>query len=420
MLPSVASTRPLAFARRSFLSANLLALSSLTRTLSTSAPTFKALAHLKIDLPSPSSAPRKPAELDEAAVAQKRREGKLGALGGAVADAVRSEQSSEGAEEVVMGWRKGRTMKSLSLEGKTCVVTHPHSSIALTLAATFLEAGASDLVLVSTRTSRPRNETTSSSRDNTASDGDGEPKPLASTTGTSFTPTFRRADPAPAPSPAEQLRTLAEQSGWRYARVEELMVEGEEPHRLERAVEEVEEMLGGRKVDVLCAGPPKDEEDAAAHVPLLSLFASSMSSPPASSPYAPPASSRSMILLSTPYGPRVDLPQPQLLSHAPPAPQPKRKAGAAEMSRLAGVLGADWAKRGVRVNCISPGFLRTPEVEALLEGDPSLEGQWKNATPLGRVGGVEELKGAAVLLASDASRFTTGTTLTIDGGFSTV
>ncbi|GAA5912216.1 hypothetical protein JCM6882_005197, partial [Rhodosporidiobolus microsporus] len=62
----------------------------------------------------------------------------------------------------------------------------------------------------------------------------------------------------------------------------------------------------------------------------------------------------------------------------------------------------------------------TPEVAALLSSDPSLEEQWQNATPLGRIGGVEELKGAAVLLASDASRFTTGTTLTIDGGFSLV
>ncbi|KPV72403.1 uncharacterized protein RHOBADRAFT_18239 [Rhodotorula graminis WP1] len=76
------------------------------------------------------------------------------------------------------------------------------------------------------------------------------------------------------------------------------------------------------------------------------------------------------------------------------------------MSRLSKVLGAEFAARHVRFNTISPGFIKTPEVATLLERDPSLAKTWQQATPLGRVGGVEELKGAAVLFASDASRFT--------------
>jgi NAD(P)-dependent dehydrogenase (short-subunit alcohol dehydrogenase family) len=82
---------------------------------------------------------------------------------------------------------------------------------------------------------------------------------------------------------------------------------------------------------------------------------------------------------------------------------------------LTKALAVEWADRGVRVNALAPGYFRTDLSSGLLDS------RWGErivkSTPLGRVGGVEELGGAAVFLASDASRFVTGTTVTVDGGW---
>ncbi|WP_105972089.1 SDR family NAD(P)-dependent oxidoreductase [Streptomyces geranii] len=78
-------------------------------------------------------------------------------------------------------------------------------------------------------------------------------------------------------------------------------------------------------------------------------------------------------------------------------------------------LAVEWADRGVRVNALAPGYFRTDLSSGLLDsrwGERIVRG-----TPLGRVGSVEELGGAAVFLASEASRFVTGTTVTVDGGW---
>lgn len=82
---------------------------------------------------------------------------------------------------------------------------------------------------------------------------------------------------------------------------------------------------------------------------------------------------------------------------------------------LTKALAVEWADRGVRVNALAPGYFRTDLSSGLLDsrwGERIVRG-----TPLGRVGDAEELGGAAVFLASDASRFVTGTTVTVDGGW---
>ncbi|MDF1633182.1 SDR family oxidoreductase [Mycoplana sp. MJR14] len=79
---------------------------------------------------------------------------------------------------------------------------------------------------------------------------------------------------------------------------------------------------------------------------------------------------------------------------------------------------ADWAKYGLQINAIAPGYFKTPLNKALVE-DPDFTAWLEKRTPAGRWGEVGELVGAAVFLASDASSFVNGHTLYVDGGMST-
>lgn len=78
-------------------------------------------------------------------------------------------------------------------------------------------------------------------------------------------------------------------------------------------------------------------------------------------------------------------------------------------------MATDWAKHGLQVNAIAPGYFRTPLNQALVE-DPAFSDWLAKRTPAGRWGEVGELVGAAVFLASDASSFVNGHTLFVDGG----
>jgi gluconate 5-dehydrogenase len=80
---------------------------------------------------------------------------------------------------------------------------------------------------------------------------------------------------------------------------------------------------------------------------------------------------------------------------------------------------ADWAKHGIQVNAIGPGYFKTPLNQALVD---NLEfSSWlEKRTPAGRWGNVEELLGAAVFLSSDASSFVNGHILYVDGGITSV
>ena len=80
---------------------------------------------------------------------------------------------------------------------------------------------------------------------------------------------------------------------------------------------------------------------------------------------------------------------------------------------------ADWAKHGIQVNGIGPGYFATPMNRALVE-DAAFSDWLCKRTPAGRWGRVEELGGAAVFLASDASSFVNGQMLYVDGGMTSV
>jgi NAD(P)-dependent dehydrogenase (short-subunit alcohol dehydrogenase family) len=88
------------------------------------------------------------------------------------------------------------------------------------------------------------------------------------------------------------------------------------------------------------------------------------------------------------------------------------KAGVAGLTRA---LAVEWAPHGVTVNAIAPGVFQTDLNKQLLTSGRG--GEFLVRTPMKRFGRLEELIGAAVFLASDASSFVTGQLLAVDGGF---
>ena len=78
-------------------------------------------------------------------------------------------------------------------------------------------------------------------------------------------------------------------------------------------------------------------------------------------------------------------------------------------------MATDWAKYGLQCNAIAPGYFDTP-LNAALVADPAFTTWLEKRTPAGRWGKVEELVGACIFLASDASSFVNGHILYVDGG----
>ncbi len=83
---------------------------------------------------------------------------------------------------------------------------------------------------------------------------------------------------------------------------------------------------------------------------------------------------------------------------------------------LTKALALDWAAKGVRVNCIAPGFFET-DLTAGMRGNASLSSALLDRTPMRRFGGMDDIAGVAVFLASDASAYVTGQSVLVDGGW---
>ena len=102
----------------------------------------------------------------------------------------------------------------------------------------------------------------------------------------------------------------------------------------------------------------------------------------------------------------VNVPQPQCAYNA-------SKAGVIQLTKS---LAIEWAKRGVRVNSISPGYIGTDLVLTNQNLIPLIE-QWNAMAPMGRLGRPDELQAICVYLAGDASSFTSGSDFVVDGAF---
>jgi NAD(P)-dependent dehydrogenase (short-subunit alcohol dehydrogenase family) len=91
------------------------------------------------------------------------------------------------------------------------------------------------------------------------------------------------------------------------------------------------------------------------------------------------------------------------------------KAGLAGLTRA---LAADYARDGIRVNALAPGYVAT-EMTAASFADPAMHEDRRRHTMLGRWGKPEDMVGAAIFLASSASAYMTGQELFVDGGWTT-
>ncbi|KAI0150102.1 NAD(P)-binding protein [Hypoxylon sp. NC0597] len=112
----------------------------------------------------------------------------------------------------------------------------------------------------------------------------------------------------------------------------------------------------------------------------------------------------SMVFIASISGHRVNFPQPQVSYNV-------SKAGVISMVKS---LAGEWARYGIRVNSISPGYMNT----ILNEGDGLDEAKkmWYSRNPMGRMGEPDELSGAIVMLTSRAGSYFNGADLLVDGG----
>ncbi len=99
-----------------------------------------------------------------------------------------------------------------------------------------------------------------------------------------------------------------------------------------------------------------------------------------------------------------------------PQGQPAYNAAKAAVHMLTRSLAAEWAKSGVRVNAVAPGYTAT-ELTLLGRSKPDWFQSWLDRTPMGRLGEPDEIAAAVLFLASDASSFMTGSVVTVDGGY---
>lgn len=101
-----------------------------------------------------------------------------------------------------------------------------------------------------------------------------------------------------------------------------------------------------------------------------------------------------------------------LLAHPDHGPYAASKGG---LDQLIRVMAREWASRGVTVNAVAPGYTETDLTRAHLDKD-GVRDHYISLVPAGRLGGVEDLTGPVLFLASDQASFVTGHVMYVDGG----
>jgi NAD(P)-dependent dehydrogenase (short-subunit alcohol dehydrogenase family) len=121
------------------------------------------------------------------------------------------------------------------------------------------------------------------------------------------------------------------------------------------------------------------------------------------------------VMLAAGYGKIINTASMASLIVPHPQKQAAYNAAKASVVQLTRTLAAEWADRGVSVNCISPGIIRT----ALIEESEALQplvAEWLTQIPAGRLGDVADLQAAIVFLACRGSDYMTGHNLVLEGG----
>jgi len=90
--------------------------------------------------------------------------------------------------------------------------------------------------------------------------------------------------------------------------------------------------------------------------------------------------------------------------------------GQAAVLQMTRELSTEWADRGVRVNAVTPAQITNVSLEERMEKEPALRDRFMRGLPIGRMGVPDDIKGAVMYLASDASAYVTGVVLPFDGG----
>lgn len=226
--------------------------------------------------------------------------------------------------------------------------------------------------------------------------------------GRRFVEVLRRAgaDVVAAARRADRLETLAAETG-----AHPVVTDVAEPADVERLVAEAVSRFG--RIDVLVnnagIGTPMAAEDEpledfrrVVDVNLVSLFHLSQQV--------------GRHMLEAGRGSIVNVASMLGLVASAPIKQASYTASKGAVVNLTRELAVQWARRGVRVNALAPGWFPSEMTQDMF-GDESSEAFVRRNCPMGRFGEAHELDGALLFLASDASSYCTGQTLTIDGGW---
>lgn len=183
------------------------------------------------------------------------------------------------------------------------------------------------------------------------------------------------------------------------------------PEQVDAMVETVVSELGGLEAAFcnagICINTPADEMTFEQWKKVIDINLSGVFlTATAAGKYMLAHGGGSIINTASMSGHIVNVPQPQCAYNA-------SKAGVIMLTKS---LAVEWAKKGVRVNSISPGYIGTELISNAPHLVPLIE-QWNGMAPMGRLGKPEELQSICVYLAGDTSSFTTGSDIVVDGAF---